>query len=126
MSTFIDRLAEAMKEKKLTQKALSVAIGITDAYMSQISTGKRKPAPRTAKDLAEALGVNVEWLMDGTGAKKPDLSREELIAETVASVLNDKPGSFQERVIKMLASLTYEEKVFLQGVIDSLASQKEE
>lgn len=123
MSSFAERLEEARKEKGFTQKAISDQIGITDAYMSQMSTGKRMPSDRTAKDLAEALGVNVQWLVEGTGPKKPDLSREQAISEIVGKVLEGNDNSFIERVIKTLSSLTYEEMEILDNVIEKLAKK---
>lgn len=123
MSSFAERLEEARKEKGFTQKAISDQIGITNAYMSQMSTGKRMPSDRTAKDLAEALGVNVQWLVEGTGPKKPDLSREQAISEIVGKVLEGNDNSFIERVIKTLSSLTYEEMEILDNVIEKLAKK---
>lgn len=126
MSDFGTRLRETMHEAKVSQKALSEKVGVSDAYISMLCSNKNNPSKRTIDDIASALGVNSEWLISGTGPKQPDPSREELIAETVASVLNDKPGSFQERVIKLLASLTYEEKVLLENVINRLIEKREE
>lgn len=123
MSSFAERLEKARKEKGFTQKAISDQIGITDAYMSQMSTGKRMPSDRTAKDLAEALGVNVQWLVEGTGPKKPELSREQAISEIVGKVLEGNENSFIERVIKTLSSLTYEEMEILDNVIEKLAKK---
>ena len=123
MSTFAERLELARKEKGITQKWLSEQIRITDAYMSQMSTGKRIPAERTMQDLADALGVNYEWLANGNGPKKPDLSREEEIAEVVATILKEEPGSTKERIIKIIASLTYEEMQVIEKIIDQLTNK---
>ena len=125
MSSFTERLEEARKENGFTQKAISEQIGITDAYMSQMSTGKRMPSDRTAKDLAEALGVNVQWLLEGTGPKRPDLSREEEMSEIISRVLSQKDNSFVKQAIKTLTSLTYEEMQVLEKVVNSLAKKKD-
>lgn len=125
MASFVDRLETARKEKGMTQKALSEAIGITDAYMSQLSTGKRVPSGRTLKDLAEALCVNPEWLLEGTGPKRPDLSREEEMSEIISKVLSQKDNSFVKQAIKTLTSLTYEEMQVLERVVNSLAKKKD-
>ena len=125
MSSFAERLEEARKEKGFTQKAISEQIGITDAYMSQMSTGKRMPSDRTAKDLAEALGVNVQWLLEGPGPKRPDLSREEEMSEIISRVLSQKDNSFVKQAIKTLTSLTYEEMQVLEKVVNSLAKKKD-
>lgn len=125
MSSFAERLEEARKEKGCTQKAISDQIGITGAYMSQMSTGKRVPSDRTAKDLAEALGVNVQWLVEGTGPKKPDLSREEAIAEMAAKILQNKPGSFVERVVAALVKADESQIEALENFLEALKKKED-
>lgn len=126
MQSFSDRLKEAMLDANMKQVELADHLESAQAYISQIINGKKIPSDRMAKQMADVLKVNPEWLINGEGPKNPDPSREQLIAETVANVLNDKPGSFQERVIKLLASLTYEEKVLLENIINTLSGKEDE
>lgn len=120
------RIATIRKENNLNQQEFANRLGLTKNFISLLETGNREPSDRTISDICKAFKVNEEWLVHGTGEKYADPSREQLIAETVANVLNDKPGSFQERVIKLLASLTYEEKVLLENIINTLSGKEEE
>lgn len=47
----------------LTAKALAEAVGITQAYLSQIETGKRDGTVGTMKKIAEALKVTIDDLV---------------------------------------------------------------
>jgi len=62
-----ERLKFARKKKGLTQKALADLIGVSQAAIQKIETGK---AAQTTKivDLAHSLGVSATWLSSGDGA----------------------------------------------------------
>jgi transcriptional regulator with XRE-family HTH domain len=52
------------EEKGLSQKALANRIGVSDAYITMLETGKRKnPSLDILKRLAKALGVPVTELL---------------------------------------------------------------
>ncbi|MGE8449074.1 MAG: S24 family peptidase [Pseudomonadales bacterium] len=69
MSTLKDRLAEARTESGLSQAQLAKAVGAGQSTIASIENGRNKGSSLFL-DLARALGVNVEWLMDGTGPKR--------------------------------------------------------
>jgi len=54
-----------LREKKgLSQKALGEKVGVSDAYITMLETGKRKnPSLEILKALAKALGVPVAELV---------------------------------------------------------------
>ena len=98
MQSFSDRLKEAMLDANMKQVELADHLESAQAYISQIINGKKIPSDRMAKQMADVLRVNPEWLINGAGPKNPDPSREQLIAETVAGVhrpesLSYGPGS---------------------------------
>jgi transcriptional regulator with XRE-family HTH domain len=52
------------QEKGLSQKALAEQVGVTDAYITMLESGKRKnPSLEILKKLAKALGVPVTALL---------------------------------------------------------------
>lgn len=62
------RLSRVIKtlrqEKGLSQKALAEQVGVTDAYITMLESGKRKnPSLDILKKLAKALGVPVTELL---------------------------------------------------------------
>ena len=69
-SEFVDRILEgenkilAWREYRgLSAKALAEAAGITQAYLSQIETGKRDGTIGTMKKIADALKVTIDDLV---------------------------------------------------------------
>lgn len=70
-TTLAERLKEARNARGLTQKALGELIGISQAAIQKIETGK---AVQTTKlvDIARALKVRPEWLGSGLGAMTDD------------------------------------------------------
>lgn len=66
-TTLAERLKEARSLRGLTQKALADLVGVSQAAIQKIETGK---ASQTTKivELANALMVKPEWLSSGKGA----------------------------------------------------------
>lgn len=69
MSALKDRLAEARTEAGLSQAQLAKAVGAGQSTIASIENGRNKGSSLFL-DLARALNVNVEWLMDGAGPKR--------------------------------------------------------
>lgn len=69
--TLAERLKEARKSKGLTQKALGEIVGVSQAAIQKVETGK---ANQTTKiiDIAQALGVRPEWLASGEEPMRAD------------------------------------------------------
>ncbi|MDH8308060.1 helix-turn-helix transcriptional regulator, partial [Klebsiella pneumoniae] len=70
-TTLAERLREARKAADMTQKTLGDAVGVSQAAIQKIETGR---AAQTTKllDIAKALRVRPEWLSSGTGAMRSD------------------------------------------------------
>jgi transcriptional regulator with XRE-family HTH domain len=80
--TRIDRLREAMREAGLDQTALAERIGCSQGAISQILVGRTRQS-RLLPDIARALDVSVEWLLDRTDDRRavaPASSQAELEA----------------------------------------------
>lgn len=72
MSDWQERLAEAMEERGLTGGELARRTGFTAQYINSLRSkerGARLPLD-TARRIAHALGVHVEWLTSGTGPRE--------------------------------------------------------
>ncbi len=69
MNPLKDRLAQARTESGLSQAQLAKAVGAGQSTIASIESGRNKGSSLFL-DLARALDVNVEWLMDGTGPKR--------------------------------------------------------
>ncbi|MGB9755683.1 MAG: helix-turn-helix domain-containing protein [Desulfurella sp.] len=58
-----EKIKVQRKKKGLTLKALAEKVGCTDAYISQIETGKAMPSISILKKLAESLDIEVKDLL---------------------------------------------------------------
>ena len=61
------RVIGARRSRQMTQVELAAKAGITPAAVSQIENDLRNPMLDTAKALAEALGVTMDYLVYGEG-----------------------------------------------------------
>lgn len=68
MTELKNRIQSAMDYAQINGKELSVITGLTTAAISQYKTGKILTLnAMAAQKIADALGVNVEWLVTGKG-----------------------------------------------------------
>lgn len=66
-TTLAERLKEARTLRGLTQKALGDLVGVSQAAIQKIETGKANQTTKLV-ELANALKVKPEWLSSGEGA----------------------------------------------------------
>ena len=62
-----DRIKAARKHAKLTQPKLAAIVGVTQATISELETGKSQSSSNTSA-IAAACGVNALWLERGIGS----------------------------------------------------------
>ena len=67
MNTINDRIARCIVESNLTKTAFAQKIGLTQAYVSALSIGRKKPSDRTISDICRDFGINETWLRTGEG-----------------------------------------------------------
>jgi DNA-binding XRE family transcriptional regulator len=65
--TINERLKEVREGLKLSQKAISEALGLKQSYYSEVENGKRKVTARIINSLIVKYGISVDWLMTGKG-----------------------------------------------------------
>lgn len=62
--TFGEKIREERRKQNLTQKELAEKIGVTNRVITSYETGRSFPRTRDAyKKIADALGVNVNYLL---------------------------------------------------------------
>lgn len=64
MESFSEKLKKSLKNSKMTQEQLAKATGISAAAISYYIKGVNTPRKATLNKLAEALGVDAEWLYE--------------------------------------------------------------
>ncbi|HHT0127152.1 TPA: XRE family transcriptional regulator [Raoultella planticola] len=114
-TTLAERLREARKAADMTQKALGEAVGISQAAIQKIETGR---AAQTTKllDIANALRVRPEWLSSGTGAMSADRESDKNPSRTNPDVfrvdildlaVSAGPGIVNQEFVEILHSVEY-------------------
>lgn len=64
------RLKELRKEKRLTQIAVQMRLGIEQALLSKYENGDRIPPTETLLRLAEFYDVSMDYLMERTDKRE--------------------------------------------------------
>lgn len=99
----------------MTQKALGEAVGVSQAAIQKIETGR---AAQTTKllDIANALRVRPEWLSSGTGAmsadresdKNPSRTNQDVFRVDILDLaVSAGPGIVNQEFVEILHSVEY-------------------
>ncbi|GKK15724.1 TPA: helix-turn-helix transcriptional regulator [Klebsiella pneumoniae] len=115
-TTLAERLREARKAADMTQKTLGDAVGVSQAAIQKIETGR---AAQTTKllDIAKALRVRPEWLSSGTGTmradgdddKKPShINHDVFRVDILDLAVSAGPGIVNQEFVEILRSVEYE------------------
>lgn len=70
MNTFAHRLKVTRKQRKLSQAKLAERCGLSQSAIANYE-GQSRTTPKDVFPIAQALGVNAEWLLKGTLPKEP-------------------------------------------------------
>ncbi|PLL62937.1 hypothetical protein CWN26_15310 [Klebsiella pneumoniae] len=114
-TTLAERLREARKAASMTQKTLGDAVGVSQAAIQKIETGR---AAQTTKllDIAKALRVRPERLSSGTGAmradgeddKKPShINHDVFRVDILDLAVSAGPGIVNQEFVEILHSVEY-------------------
>ena len=88
MSTLGKRVQLALKEKGMTQENLAETVGVSQVAISNIVKDLTKK-PRIILDIADALGVDPNWLQNGTGSSVTVGERAMLNRSPITETTND-------------------------------------
>ena len=100
MTTLAERIKDARRHAKLTQRALALKVGVEQPVISQLETGKNLQSAHLSK-IAHVCGVNSIWLSDEIG---PMTDSEEDI-RTPDAKLNNQEIAFDSVAFKALQNL---------------------
>ena len=71
--TLGERIKEIRKDNKLTQKEFADKISVSRPFISRIETDKEKPSESLMKLMSATFGIELDWIMQGTGYKESHL-----------------------------------------------------
>ena len=66
IDTMGDRIKSILSEKRLSQKELAKAIGLSEKQVSRIINSEVEPGVNKVKSIAEFLNLDLHWLISGT------------------------------------------------------------
>ena len=88
MKTINDRFSAAIEIKKQKRTDVAKKLGITDAAISRICSGKANPSNQTIKSFCDNYGIDREWLETGKGEPIRKQTRQQQLAAAFARAMN--------------------------------------
>lgn len=123
MKTIGERIKYIRKDVyKLTLDRFGEKIGISNAAVSALETGKNNPSEQTVRMICREFRVNEEWLRNGLGAPTAPKSRDEEIADFTGQILASG-SAFQRAFVSVLARTTPEEWAIFEKKLTELTDE---
>jgi len=101
--TINQRIKEARKTLKISQKNFADSICISNTYLADIENESRKANERIIKLCSMVFGISETWLKEGKGEifiKSPDVK-----ITNIVSIFNKLPLNFQDYALEQLEGL---------------------
>jgi len=101
--TINQRIKEARKTLKISQKDFAAAISLSNTYLADIENATRKANDRIIKLCSMVFGISETWLKEGKGDmfyKSPDEKVTRLV-----NIFNKLPLHFQDYALEQLEGL---------------------
>lgn len=123
MSTIGERIRDARKSLKKTQKEFAQALGFSENYVWQLEKNQREPSDRTISDICRVFGIREQWLRTGETPMKPQLSRNAEISRFVNQAMEGETETDTQRILAALMDATPEEIEAIASFARKIASQ---
>lgn len=121
-----EKIKQARKKAGLTQKELSAALGVTESFISQYESGKRRPKLTTLGKIAKALGTTVYEMIgpDWSGIDMSDAFTPEAEAKKEPAPIAGS-GSNWDRLLSIFNQLSPDDQAELMSVAEKFAKASE-
>lgn len=113
-----ERIKAVRKSLCLTQREFGSAIGVSDAAVAHLESGRNNPAPRTLELICAKFDVNPEWLKDGEEVPMFLLPTED-DAALVERVMAGE-DEFRKSVFRAFSRLGDAEWELLRKIVDQI------
>ena len=111
-----DRIKELRKSLGLTQKDFGERLGVQANTITSYESGVRTPNNSMILAICREYGVSETWLRTGEGEMKQKLTRNQEIAEFMATVMRDPDDAPRKRFISIVSKLDIEEWQLLEAI----------
>ena len=106
MNEINSRVAEVIRDSKLTKTAFAAKLNISQPTVSQICSGLCGVSDRVISDICRVFAINETWLRTGVGEMHVPMSRDAQLAKIFAAV--QVSDDERARLVKGFASLPEE------------------
>ena len=100
-----ERFKAARKALGLTQVEFAEKLGMTQAGISAIESGRVKTSDRMIQILSNTFSISAEWLRTGEGEMLVEPSEDEQLAQFVGEVLAGRPDDLRRAFLVAIAQL---------------------
>ena len=100
-----ERFKAARKALGLTQVEFAEKLGMTQAGISAIESGRVKTSDRMIQILSNTFSISAEWLRTGEGEMLVEPSEDEQLAQLVGEVLAGRPDDLRRAFLVAMAQL---------------------
>ena len=100
-----ERFKAARKALGLTQVEFAEKLGMTQAGISAIESGRVKTSDRMIQILSNTFSISAEWLRTGEGEMLVEPSVDEQLAQFVGEVLAGRPDDLRRAFLVAMAQL---------------------
>ena len=100
-----ERFKAARKALGFTQVEFAKKLGMTQAGISAIESGRVKTSDRMIQILSNTFSISAEWLRTGEGEMLVEPSEDEQLAQFVGEVLAGRPDDLRRAFLVAMAQL---------------------
>lgn len=118
-----NRIKELRTALKLSQKIFGERLGVTDAAISSIESGRRNLTEPMEISICREFNVNKNWLHTGEGEMFLQRSKDEEVTAFLSQIMSDDEESFRRRMISVLCRLNTEEWAMLERMAQKLLAE---
>lgn len=120
MNPINDRISQCINASGMTKTAFAKRIGLTQAYVSALSVGRKMPSDRTILDICREFNVNETWLRTGKG------EMFNVSPDTVADSLTKKYGldDLGRQILSAYLKLDESDRLAVGRMIQNLIEER--
>ncbi|MCX4347228.1 MAG: helix-turn-helix transcriptional regulator [Lachnospiraceae bacterium] len=122
MDNIGERIGELIEALGIKKVRFAERLKIDQSYVTQLTTGKRKPSDRTISDICREFNVQEEWLRNGSGKMFIDFTEDEF-SKAAAALSNDM---FVRSLIVEYWKLDEDNKQLFRNFIHKLSENMKE
>lgn len=115
-----EKISQARKEKKLSQRDLAKLCGMTQTHICRIENGEHKARLKTLAKIARCLELNLRELTEGLGYNEEEVKAEIIESSAILdkfSRLSSSDAILIEELISKIATISENEKAIIRLIL---------